>query len=112
MPAKVPATSFTWNARAVPRPWAATPAEKPRPRQSERVALRYTRGRLAHHFQHPRAREQNAEEEQHVAPRLDSLIVQDVPPPRDRSSRDRSRTPVPESRASNEAQVLDRRGGA
>ncbi len=29
-PAKVPATSLTWNARAVPIPWLATPAAKPR----------------------------------------------------------------------------------
>ena len=30
MPAKVPASSLTWKARAVPMPWLATPTAKPR----------------------------------------------------------------------------------
>jgi hypothetical protein len=34
IPANVPASGSTWNARAVPMPWAARPAAKPRARLS------------------------------------------------------------------------------
>ena len=43
MPAKVPATSLTWKARAVPMPWAASPAAKPRARMS-RIRRRFIIG--------------------------------------------------------------------